>query len=78
MKHLESKINSNEFFTQYTKETQKEYFEQLHKDYLFKFQKKGYPILPQELEKFCRTIGFKIENPTKKDIVIFLLNKGIN
>ena len=78
MKHLESKINLNEFFIQYPKETQKEHFEELHKDYLYKFRKNDKPILPQELEKFCKTIGLKKENPTKKEIVIFLLNKGIN
>jgi hypothetical protein len=78
MKHFESKVNLNEFFPQYSKETQTEYFEQLFKDYLFKFKKKNIPLLPQELEKFCKILGLKKENPTKKEIVLFLLDKEIN
>ena len=78
MKHFESKCNMSEFFPQYSKETQEEYFEQLHKDYLFKFKKNNVPLLPQELEKFCKILGFKKQNPTKKEIVLFLLDKEIN
>lgn len=79
MKELNENENLSEFFKQYPKESSREYFENLYKDYLYRFRnKKNVPLLPQELEKFVFTLGLKIENPTKKQIVLFLLNKGIN
>jgi predicted metalloprotease with PDZ domain len=70
--------NLNEFFKQYKKETNDEYFENLYKDYLWKLRKKkNEPLLPQDLEKFVYTLGLKVESPSKKMIVLFLLNKGI-
>jgi len=79
MIYLNENENLNEFFKQYPKESINEYFENLYKDYLWKFRnKKNIPLLPQELEKFVFRLGLKIEQPTKKQIVLFLLNKGIN
>jgi hypothetical protein len=78
MIYLETYIDTKEFYPQYSEETQEEYFDQLHKDYLIKFKKQNIPLLPQELEKFCKILGFKKENPTKKEIVLFLLDKEIN
>lgn len=77
MKYLENEVNLNEFFKQYPKETHNEYFENLHKDYLYKFSKNNKPLLPQELAVFCKILGLKIKQPTKRQVVLFLLNKGI-
>lgn len=79
MIELNESQNLNEFFKQYKRESSQEYFENLYTDYLWKFRnKKNVPLLPQELEKFVFRLGLKIEQPTKKQIVLFLLNKGIN
>ena len=69
----------NEFFKQYPKQTEKEYFRELFKDYCWRLRnKKNVPLLPQELEKFAYRLGLKMDKPTKKIVVLFLLNKGIN
>jgi predicted metalloprotease with PDZ domain len=71
--------NLNEFFKQYPKNTENEYFNDLFKDYCWKLRsKKNAPLLPQELEKFVYRLGLKIQSPSKKIVVLFLLNKGIN
>jgi predicted metalloprotease with PDZ domain len=71
--------NLNEFFKQYPKKTEHEYFNDLFKTYCWTLKtKKNVPLLPQELEKFVYRLGLKIESPTKKMVVLFLLNKGIN
>lgn len=76
---LNEDSNLNEFFKQYPKQTENEYFKDLFKDYCWKLRnKKNVPLLPQELEKFVFRLGLKIDNPSKKMVVLFLLNKGIN
>ena len=71
--------NLNEFFKQYSKQSENEYFKDLFKDYCWKLRtKKNVALLPQELEKFVYRLGLKIESPSKKMVVLFLLNKGIN
>ena len=71
--------NLNEFFKQYPKKTENEYFNDLFIDYCWKLRsKKNAPLLPQDLEKFVFRLGLKIESPSKKMVVLFLLNKGIN
>ena len=71
------KICFDEFNIQYKEQTEEERFDELYKDYLYYLRKKNVPLLPQELEKFCKVLGLKKENPTKKEIVLFLLDKTI-
>lgn len=79
MTFLNETQNFTEFFKQYPKETNKDYFNNLFKDYCWKFRnKKNIPLLPQELEKFVFRLGLKVESPSRKMVVLFLLNKGIN
>ena len=71
------KICFDEFNIQYKEQTEEERFDELYKDYLYYLRKKNVPLLPQQLEKFCKVLGLKKENPTKKEIVLFLLDKTI-